>query len=143
VTPSQSPPAETTVPGGLEVGERDVEGVRILTVEGDLDLAGAVPLCERVDAAQRNGRSRIVVDLERLGFCDSRGLRALMGAAREVGFSAGRLIVVPPARPEAARVFTVGGATEFLPLCESVSAALAKLGRRVVPTPARPGAATV
>jgi anti-anti-sigma factor len=116
-------------PARLELDEELVDGVCALQVRGgDLDLATAAALCSRIDAARRFPDARILLDLTRLSFCDSTGLRALVGAAKEVAISAGRLAIVAPADGPVARLFAVTVATEFLPLHatrEDAAAALA------------------
>jgi anti-anti-sigma factor len=108
---------------------RDVDGVRILDASGDLDLGAAVELCAQVDTARAAGCRRMLLDLTDLEFCDSSGLRALIGAAEELRASAGRLFV-PPVAGAVARLFALTGADELLPLCSSLSDELAALGAR-------------
>jgi anti-sigma B factor antagonist len=103
------------------VSEHDVDGVHVLRVAGDLDLAAAVPLCAHVDAARDAGHRRLLLDLSELRFCDSSGLRALMGAVEEVHASAGRVVVVPPGDGAVARTFALAGAGELLPLRPNVA----------------------
>jgi anti-sigma B factor antagonist len=64
----------------LAVHESDVGEVRLLEVFGELDLATAPKLCSLLDAARIQRVRRLVVDLTGVDFCDSTGLRALMGA---------------------------------------------------------------
>jgi anti-sigma B factor antagonist len=116
--------AHSGSPSALEVIESDLDGVRIVTVCGDLDLATAGTLCSRVQAACRDGRRRLLLDLTRLDFCDSQGLRALIGTAHEVAVSAGRLAVVPPDQGAVSRLFALTGAGEFLPLRATLHQAL-------------------
>jgi anti-sigma B factor antagonist len=103
------------------VSEHDVDGVQVLRAAGDLDLAAAVPLCACVEAARETGHRRLVLDLTELRFCDSSGLRALIGAAEEVHASAGRVVVVPPGDGAVAHTFALAGAGELLPLCPTVA----------------------
>jgi anti-sigma B factor antagonist len=115
-------------PAALDVEESDEGGVRILTLRGELDLATAPSACVRLDAARRRPRPRVVVDLSGVRFCDSTGLRALLGAANEVAAAAGRLAIVVPADDgPIARLLTVSGARELLPVHESLPSALASL----------------
>ena len=114
----------------LDVVEHDVDGVHVVGVSGELDLAGAVELCARVDAARDTGHRRLVLDLTRLEFCDSSGLRALIGAAVEVRATAGRVVIVPPVAGAVARVFALAGVEEILPLRSSVTDGLGALGSR-------------
>jgi anti-sigma B factor antagonist len=126
--PAVSHSALTATPPGyvaFDVTEHDLDGVRIITVSGELDLATAGALCARVQAACRDGRRRLLLDLTGLEFCDSQGLRALIGAAGEVAASAGRLAVVPPAHGPVARLIAITGTGELLALRATVPAGLA------------------
>jgi anti-sigma B factor antagonist len=109
------------------VSETDVDGVHVLSVSGELDLAAAVPFCALVDSSRSAGHRRLLLDLTDLEFCDSRGLRALIRAVDEVHASAGRVAVVPPADGAVARTFTLSGAGELLPLCPSADDGVALL----------------
>jgi anti-sigma B factor antagonist len=114
----------------FDIAERDIDGVHILGASGELGLDSAVELCARVDAARDAGRKRLLLDLTNLEFCDSSGLRALIGAAEEVRASAGRLVVVPPADGAVARLFALAGADELLPLRPTTAEGLAALAQR-------------
>ena len=112
------------------IAEHDVAGVRVISACRELDLASAAELCARVDAARHAGRRRLLLDLTRVEFCDSSGLRALIRASEEVRASAGRLVVVPPVAGAVTRLFALTGADELLPLRASVDDGLAALGGR-------------
>ena len=78
----------------LEIGVADDGGVRVLSLEGELDMAG-VDQFEYLLAADRPaGTSTVVIDLRGLTFIDSSGLRALIMADQAVRQDGGRLIVV-------------------------------------------------
>jgi anti-sigma B factor antagonist len=114
---------------GLRVTESDVDGVRVLSAAGELDLAAAPAFCASVDGARADGHRRLLIDLTELVFCDSSGLRALRGAANEIVACAGRVAVVPPREGPVVRLFEIVGASEFLPTHADVDAALAALRR--------------
>jgi anti-anti-sigma factor len=115
------------VSSGLHIGERDVDGVWVLSAAGELDLAAAPRFCASVDAARAAGRRVVLIDLSDLTFCDSSGLRALRGAVHEILACAGHVAVVPPADGAVVRLFEIVGASEFLPLQPDVDAGLAAL----------------
>jgi anti-sigma B factor antagonist len=56
----------------------------------------------------------VIVDLSRVDFCDSTGLRALLDAAREVNVAGGELIAIVPEDGPVRRLVTLTGAQEFL-----------------------------
>jgi anti-anti-sigma factor len=68
-----------------------------------------------------------VIDLTTLDFCDSTGLRALVGCRQEIVATGGRMVVA--AQPDGAvgRMFALAGAHELLPVYDSFDAALAAL----------------
>src|SRR5918999_2784812 len=77
----------------LAVHESDVDGVRLVEVFGELDLATAPKLCAALDQARADRVKRLVVDLTGVDFCDSTGLRALIGASTEIRVGGGRLAI--------------------------------------------------
>jgi anti-sigma B factor antagonist len=113
----------------LAVHESDVDGVRLLEVFGELDLATAPRLCGRLDEARAQRVRRVVIDLTGVDFCDSTGLRALVGASTELRHAGGRLAVVALPGGAVARLFDVTGIREGLPTHDTQQEALASLAR--------------
>ena len=110
---------------GLAVHESDVDGVRLVEAFGELDLASAPALCAALDAARIHRVRRVVVDLTGVAFCDSTGLRALLGASAEIRVGGGRLAVACLPGGAVARLFDVVGARESLRVFDSAQEALA------------------
>lgn len=99
--------------GGLTISSAVQDGTVSLSLEGELDLAGARQMEESLAAVERESPSRVIVDLGRLVFIDSTGLRLLLQAdsrAREHGYE----LVLRPGAPDVQRVFEVTGALEIL-----------------------------
>src|SRR5215210_5715162 len=111
----------------LAVHESDVDGVRLLEAFGELDLATAPRLCSLLDAARLQRVKRLVVDLTDVDFCDSTGLRALIGASTELRVSGGRLAIACLPGGAVARLFEIVGARESLRVCDSQADALASV----------------
>ena len=98
----------------LTVTSEVEDGVGVVRAAGELDLATASQLARAISAAAGGRSPRVLVDLTAVGFCDSAGLRALLGAAREVEARAGRLVVaVEPGGP-VDRLLELTGLREFL-----------------------------
>lgn len=113
--------------GTLRIAQRAVGVAEVIALSGELDLAGAPVVAARVDALRTNGRrARVVVDLSELEFCDSTGLRALIGAAAEIRASGGRL-VVSVGEGNVARLLDITGAAEWLEMHPDLDTALAAL----------------
>ena len=113
----------------LAVHESDVGDVRLLEVFGELDLASAPKLCSLLDAARIQRVRRLVVDLTGVDFCDSTGLRALMGASTELRVGGGRLAVAVLPESPVSRLFDVTGIRESLRTYDTQPEALAAVSR--------------
>jgi anti-sigma B factor antagonist len=118
-----------SAPGGdpFTVQERDEAGVRVIAVAGELDIATAPELCARLDATRSSRRPRLLVDLTDVDFCDSTGLRALLGAASEVRAHGGRFAIVCPSSGDVARLLDIVGAGEWLAVHADPESGLAAL----------------
>jgi anti-anti-sigma factor len=104
-----------------------VEGpVPVLRVRGELDLSTAPALCGTVEHTA--GNRRVLIDLSELSFCDSTGLRALVGAVREIEINGGRAALAVPPGSAMDRVLQLSGLGEFLHVAPSVEVALRRLG---------------
>ena len=108
-----------------------VEGVPVVTAPEEIDLANAAglkaalleaALLETARAAEP-GRALVVVDMSRTRFCDSAGLNALVGAARQARADGGevRLVVVGEA---VARIVALTGVDRVMPIYASLEDAL-------------------
>ena len=124
------PMPATPASPAFEIRESDLDGVHVIAMRGELDLATAPRLCVRIDAARRDGFRRVLVDLSTAEFCDSAGLRALIGSHHEMAASGGRMAVVVPHDSPVGRLFLLAGAHELMPVHEDTGSALAKLAPR-------------
>ena len=90
------------------------------TPRGELDLATAPELEQKVLAAVRDGGREVVVDLRELTFMDSTGVRAIVAAHHAAEASGTTLRVVRP-RPGSAvlRVIEISGIGEALGLVDA------------------------
>ncbi len=107
----------------LEVGDRAGD-VTVVTVEGEVDMATAPTLRERLHALVADGRRTIIVDLEKVDFLDSTGLGVLIGAMRRLRSADGDLIVVVT-QPRIRKVFEITGLDRAFRMHDSVDDALA------------------
>lgn len=112
--------ASAPAPGGLTISSDVEEGALSIALVGELDLSGAGQMEASLAEAERGlasaaeaGPRRLVIDLGRLTFLDSTGLRLLLQAdarAREGGYE----LVLRPGGPSVQRVFEVTGALDVL-----------------------------
>jgi anti-anti-sigma factor len=69
---------------GLIDGGRDASGARVVKLIGEIDVANADALGEKLDGLIGTDDARLVVDLSALEFIDSSGIAMLLRAARRV-----------------------------------------------------------
>jgi anti-anti-sigma factor len=127
-------------PARLDVRRVDHPLGIVLTLAGELDLATAPVLQERLDATLHRG-AVVVIDLSRLRFIDSSGLGMLVQAERQLRESGGQLVLVRGPRA-AHRPFELTGLDSYFEFCDSPSAGLrTALVRRIesrrIPKPTR------
>ena len=115
----------------FEIREHDQGPVHVIAMRGELDLATAPRLCVRIDAARRAGSRRILLDLTTAEFCDSAGLRALIGSERELAAHGRRMAIAAVDGSAVGRLFALAGANELLEIHPDCEAALAALAPRV------------
>jgi anti-sigma B factor antagonist len=118
-------PAKSVTPSALRLTEEPLEpsGV-VLTVEGELDIATAPELRERLTAAVDAGLSRLVVDLRPVSFLDSVAMATLLHARTRLGED-GRLAVVVAADSYVRLIFEVAGMPRCLDVFETREHAVA------------------
>jgi anti-sigma B factor antagonist len=114
------------IPGAFDVTEEQLfpSGV-VLAVSGELDMATAPELRERLDAALEAGVRRIVVDLQELTFLDSIALAMLLHASRRLG-DEGRMAVVVAPDSYVRLIFEVAGMPHCVDVVESRAQAIAR-----------------
>lgn len=84
-----------------------------LRVSGEIDIATAPLLDDQLRAAQSNGYTGVVIDLEHVTFMDVSGLRSLLRAAEQARRSDKRFATVKTP-PIVRRVFEITGSTHLL-----------------------------
>jgi len=63
---------------GFQASERILNGVRIIAIDGELDIATSPQVRELLDSAAKDVERPLVVDLTDCGFIDSTGLATLL-----------------------------------------------------------------
>ncbi len=108
----------------LGLTEREIDGVTVVVVAGEVDLTTAPRLRE---ALVRHGTAAcpsVVADLGAVQFLDSTGLGVLVGVLKRCRTFGGGLHLVVT-RPRVRQVFELTGLTTVLPLHADAEAAVA------------------
>ena len=106
----------------LTIEARHERGYPIVTVAGEIDIATAARLRERLFELAASGRP-LVADLDQVRFIDSAGLAALVGAAKRAAAHGGSLHVVC-ARPRIRQLFRLTGLDRQVPPARTLDEAL-------------------
>jgi anti-anti-sigma factor len=110
----------------LEIEDRDE--VVIARVRGELDIAGARGMGERIYAGVPSSARTLVIDLSDLDFIDSSGVAMLFAVARQLGSRRQELRVVAGSAQPVARVLEIVEFDRAAPVHESLDEALAHTG---------------
>jgi anti-anti-sigma factor len=104
----------------------DVDGVPVLSLQGELDIASSSDLPTRLVGLAQASPPRLVVDLADLSFIDSSGVNALVETARAVQLDGGS-IAFAAATPQVGRVLELVRLQDVVPLEPTVPSALARV----------------
>ncbi len=102
----------------------DISGWAVVSIYGELDVATAPDLKERLVDLVNEGRSRIVLDLGGVDFLDSTGLGMIVSALKRARTHGGDLRIVCT-ESRITRLFEITGLDKALPLLPTVDAAVA------------------
>ncbi len=119
-----------------EVGLDEVDGWQVLHLAGEIDVATAPRLRDRLVALVTGGNPRLVVDLAGVSFIDSLGLGALVSGLKRARALDGDLRLVG-ATDHVAKVLAITRLDLAFVTEDSVDEALA---REALPGPGRPAA---
>jgi anti-sigma B factor antagonist len=103
---------------GFEVQESVRDGRHTLILSGELDLAVAAGLEATILGLSGEGVSAVELDLSRLTFMDSSGLRAVL-RAHELCAEHGCDFLVIPGSGQVQRLLELTGTTDVLPLADA------------------------
>ncbi|MFI5531819.1 STAS domain-containing protein [Kitasatospora sp. NPDC051853] len=92
---------------------------------GDLDIESLLPARRALDQALADAPALLVVDLERIRFCDSSGLNLLL-KTRAAALAAGTALRLAAASTAVLRLLEITGAQAVFDLHPTVRAALAE-----------------
>jgi anti-sigma B factor antagonist len=106
---------------GLDV-DSSRGSITVLTVEGEVDIATAPKLREKLVELAAGGATRVVVDLEKVEFLDSTGLGVLIGGMKRLRSTDGDLTLVCT-QPRILKVFEITGLNRAFAIHDSVDQA--------------------
>lgn len=108
----------------VRVTTEDVGARTVVHVGGEIDVASADRLREKVAHLLAAGRTDLLVDLTGVTFMDSTGLGLLVGTLKRVRLAGGRLDLVVDSE-RLLKVFRITGLTQVFTIHDSLDDALA------------------
>jgi len=108
---------------GMEVDDTSPPFV-VIVVRGEVDIATAPKLREKLVELASGGAKQVVVDLEAVEFLDSTGLGVLIGGMKRLRGLEGDLTLVCT-QPRILKVFEITGLNRAFTIYETVDAAVA------------------
>ncbi len=103
----------------FDLGDRVAGGLPVIEVSGEVDLATAPLLRERLESHLEAGATSVVVDLRATTFLDSTGLGVLVTALKRCRESGGELHLVA-VDPRLLKLFAITGLQDTFSISDSV-----------------------
>jgi len=100
----------------LTISRLSGDGTVVLEMRGELDIASASQLEAEIRAVESEG-GRLILDLSRLEFIDSSGMRILLAAASRAKAN-NHGVGIRRAQPAVHRVFEIAGLSDSLPFVD-------------------------
>ena len=122
----------TTVPFAIERRPLDPR-TSLISVAGDLDLAGAPRLKWMLVDALGEGHSHLILDLSQATFMDSTALGVLVGVNRSL--ESGAALAIVCARANLLKIFELSGMDGAFAISSTIEQALAQLEQADAGTP--------
>jgi len=111
----------------LRVLAEDVDGVRVIRVEGPVDHVQYYKLEEAIQTQLDRKQTRLIVDLSALTYISSAGINTLGHAISQFETIQGRLCYVRPANTAQWHFFTTIGVDQIFPWADSLADAITRL----------------
>lgn len=111
----------------LSVNRREIEGVSIVEVLGEVDVSSAPILHDGLSELLDSGVRSIVVDLSGVGFLDSTGLGTLVGLRKRAD-ELGTTLAVACSQERVLKLFRITGLDSVFAIYPSGDVAISALG---------------
>ena len=111
----------------LKLDDHMKDGIRVVEVEGEIDVYTAPKLREQLIDLVSSGSYHLVVDMEGVDFLDSTGLGVLVGGLKRLRSHEGDLTLVCT-QHRILKVFEITGLTKVFAIHDSVEAAVTGAG---------------
>jgi anti-sigma B factor antagonist len=107
----------------MEIVEKKLESVNVLSLSGRLDAYYATELEKKLDSLIEAGQPRLVVDLEKLEYISSSGLRVFLATLKKTRKQQGD-IKLACMQPFIKEVFDIAGFSQLFNIFDTQEAAV-------------------
>jgi anti-sigma B factor antagonist len=107
----------------MRISEKTTNGVKVLALEGRLDTQTSDDAQQQLTQLIEEGETKIFVNLEKLDYVSSAGLRVLLVVAKRLKTTDGELRICS-LNEVVTEIFSISGFDTFLPVSASESDAL-------------------
>jgi len=108
----------------MEIKDRQVNEVTVLTLTGSIDALTAPQITEIIQGQVAKGHIKLVADMSGVDYTSSAGLRVLLGAIKETRAKGGDLRLTG-VQSDVKKVLNLSGFTNILKIFDSLDAAVA------------------
>ena len=108
----------------MQITTRDVNDVKVVQIEGEMDTGSSPEAQQQLDQLREQGVKKILLDLAKLEFISSAGLRVLLATAQEIKAAGGELRVCNP-NETVKEVFDISGFSTLLMCFDNEAKAMA------------------
>ena len=108
----------------MNITTRDVDEVKVVALEGELDLNASPEAEKQMNQLREDGVKKILIDLKKLEFISSAGLRVLLATTQEMKAAGGDLRVCS-LNETVKEVFDISGFSTLLMVFDNEAKALA------------------
>jgi len=108
----------------MEIKDKHVDGVTVITLTGSIDAMTAPKITEFIQGQIAKGNIKLIVDMGGVDYTSSAGLRVLLGAIKETRAQSGDLRLAG-VQPDVQKVLNLSGFTNILKLFDNLDAAVA------------------
>ncbi len=108
----------------LVIGLRNVNGVPVLDLNGEVDSYNAPKLRERMVSLIDEGQTKLVINLSAVDYIDSTGLGTLVGGLKRASEKGGEIQIICP-NEQIYKVFSITGLVRVFHIFDSEQAVFA------------------
>ena len=108
----------------VNINVTDQDNIKIIDLEGDLDTGTSPQAQEAMSGILEQGAARLVLDMEKINYISSAGLRVLLVIAKQCGAAGGELRICG-LNAMAREVFDISGFSSILNIFPTRQDALA------------------